>query len=807
MKFSLILILFNSSFSFAQITSSNRKQNLQLKLGNEVSVFSDKAFRKRNGQLFEAVGNVVILHEGETLYGQSASFDLDSGIFEIKGNVRYVVQDLTLYGSEMKYNMKTQYLLMKNARIVSQSFNIVALKMERFSKNHFKAEDAEFTTCRNCPESWAIYGEKIDLTIGEYVTINNGLIKVNGTGIMIVPYIVLPVKKGRETGLLFPRLSSRFSEGVVFEQPWFWAINDSKDITLTPTFWASRGYGADIQYRQIYGEKKWIEFNTRMLNDEIYLPGKLDTTKSGESRFRHISEVESHMQWSNNLLQHFRFTEIRDLDMVQDFSVYSDEIVRGTEVGLNTFVEQRNSYFTTTVSAEFSRNQLSNAADKFDHDYVQVMPQLEISTIPFLLHKDEGDFFNNFSIGANSTFTNFRQNKQNEQGVVRNTHRATVRPYLDWTYFQLNGFQLKSRYEHEIQYYDFKGAEQGHFYKKANILKTEFSFSVEKIFGLAYEEKVPIDNLSKEQLKGIKTKKAEDEKSDQDDLLVGQLPSFERSLKDDYIVAKRDAYKHNQDFKLIHHYIFDESRHGSPFFDTAITTSNTNWFDYDDAVRSQESKLGSNDTKILIPQNNTLEFQWNNSLIRKSPKAYSYKVDREYLKDHFNYAKVGYFNVSQGIELDSGNDDFTNRLTRLYVSTGLYISNWEFSVDEYFFHSTSDNILSTSILKRWSFIEMMLKYNLNSFDNSDLEIISFGTQIKPADFLRFSVIQEHDISANKDTRRIYELDYIPSNNCYVLNLNYRTTLVDERISFNILLNFGDNGFQRAKDGTQLKQKY
>ncbi len=802
MKCALISILLFPHSSFSQ------KQNLQIKFGDEVSVFSDKAYRKRAGQLFEAVGNVVILHKDETLYGQSASFDLDSGVFEIKGNVRYVSQGVTLYGSEMKYNMKTDYLIMKNSRIVSETFNIVALKIERLSKDHYKAEDAEFTTCRNCPESWAIYGEEIDLTVGGYVTIVNGLIKVNGTGIMIVPYIVLPVKRGRETGLLFPKLTSRFSEGVVFEQPWFWAIDDSRDLTLTPTFWATRGYGADVQYRHIFGEKKWVEFNTRLINDEIYLPGKLDTSESGEDRFRHVSEVESHMQWTQNFSQHFRFTEVRDLDAIQDFSVYSDPLVRGSEVGLTTYTEYRHDYATATLSAEFNRNQLINVADAFDHDYVQIMPQIEVSTIPFEIFKSKRRFFNNVSFGANSTFTNFRQNIPSEDTTSRNAQRTTVTPYIDWNYFQLGGFEMSSRFKHEFMYYDFRGENDGHFAKRANILRTEFSFGLEKIFGLSYEEEVPIENVSDEQIKKIRQKKTEQAKKKKTTLeTIGILPDFERSLKDDFVVAKRNSYKHNQDYKLIHHYIFDEGENGDSNHGLNISSSNTNWFDYDDAIRSEENRLGSNDTKITIPRKNTLELQWNNSLIKKTPKKFSYKVDQQYLKDHFSYSRVGYFNISQGMRLEDGLESSRNKLTRLYVASGVSVFNWELSFDEYYFHDTNNNIFSSSLVKKWDKLELLTRYNRNSFEASDLETLSFGAQIKPLDLFRFSFIQEFDISADENTRSIFEVDYIPSNNCYVFNLNYRETLVDERVSFNIAFNFGGESFKRAQQGTNLKEKY
>ena len=69
-----------------------------------------------------------------------------------------------------------------------------------------------------------------------------------------------------------------------------------------------------------------------------------------------------------------------------------------------------------------------------------------------------------------------------------------------------------------------------------------------------------------------------------------------------------------------------------------------------------------------------------------------------------------------------------------------------------------------------------------------------------------SILQDYDLTADKSTRTLYNFDYIQRNNCYVFNLNFRKTLVDQRVSFNINLNFGDNGFKRSRSGTSLKEK-
>lgn len=128
----------------------------------------------------------------------------------------------------------------------------------------------EFPTCRDCPESWSVYGSTITIQLGHYAQIKHGLLKVKGANVLYVPYIVFPIQTKRKTGLLFPKISNRLGEGMAYEQPIFWAIDETKDATVSPTFWATRGYGSDLEYRQRFAPMRWMYFNTRLINDSIY---------------------------------------------------------------------------------------------------------------------------------------------------------------------------------------------------------------------------------------------------------------------------------------------------------------------------------------------------------------------------------------------------------------------------------------------------------------------------------------------------------------------------------------------------------
>ena len=721
---------------------------------------------------------------------------------KVEGNVRVITKDLTLYGSHIEYNIATGAAVIKNARILALDFNLVANELIRVNENEYVAREAEFTTCKDCAESWSVFGKEIRVQVGNFVTIRHGLAKIKGVDILYIPYLVLPIQTKRKTGLLFPKISTRPGEGLAFEQPIFVAIDESKDATLSPTFWATRGYGGDVQYRQRFSELSWFEMNTRLLNDTIYEPGNTGTGQSGEQFFRYFSEMETHQQFTSNVGGHLRFTGARDLDIVRDHPTFTDDKIISSDIGLSGFADWRQNYFSIGTNADFLRNQLFNEPTEFDRSYVQTMPRAYISSIPYSLIQSDVPLLQHVAMGFDGSVTRFRQVKEDEDSELRNADRLSVQPYLMWHLFTKGPVSVNTRYTYDQQMYNFQDPDQERFGKNAGLIKTEVSFTMDKIFGLAYEERIPIKYIPEKDLKELREKKEQGlspiKPVEKKNRLVGEVPTFESELARDNIIQVRNSYRHSQEFKFLHHFIASENEYGNERWRNQINEYK-GWFDYEDAIRSEEFLFGANTTRTIIPPENTIEFQWNNTLIRKRPKIFSYLVDDKYLRDNFTYTRIGWFNISQGYLLneDEAADD-RQRLTRFMLNTGYVADKWILNLQEYYFHYDQENIFTLNFNRSFEYLRILGAYNYNSFGESNLNSFSAGGQIRPTDTLGFAVMKDMDLEANKNIRTIYSLDIMPHNNCWILNLNYRESLVDSRYSFNVLFNFGDDNFAQYR---------
>jgi len=802
-KFSVLAqtILLVSCLGIFTSSKAIAKNSLQLKLGDTVSIYSEKAYRKNNGMSFEAIGSVVIISGNDTMYGEKASLNVESGDVLVEGNVRFISQDITIYGSRISLKTGTNKLTVENARIITSEFNIVAEKVTKIASNKYVADKAEFTTCKDCTESWSIYGEEVHVELNQYIKIYHALTKVKGVSVLYFPFIALPIKNKRESGLLFPDISTRNDEGIGYTQPIYWAIDDSKDMTISPSFMAKRGYGSDIEFRQAITDQKWVNFNSKLLNDSIYLPGKNNEDLSGGKYFRHFYSAETHLQWNNSLTQHIKITGMKDLEMIRDFDDYTDEYINDSDVGFFGFLEGRSDRFQLGLETQFRKNLLYSDSEEFDKTYVQTVPSVYFNMAPYTLLQSDTLLLQNISFGADGDITNFKQMGEDEVDYIRNATRANITPYINWHMLTYGPINLKTNYTLDYQTYKFINDDEENFNKYAGLFQTEISFSMDRIFGLAYEEKVPVRNLNKKYLEKknqeaealeseASKKKKEDKKS-----LIGAIPDFESSLTKDSIVFVKNSYRHSQEYKFIHHYILHDDEQGNERFRTQIAAGGgQGWFDYRDAVRSEVSSLGTNETRTGVPVKNTVELQWNNELIKKTPRSFNYFEDNKYLRNNFSYSKIGYLNISQGFTFEDEQTDFKDKLTRLSIATGYSGSSWNIGLQEYYFHQGGQHVFTANFQKQFDALSVLSNYAYNSLGSNDIKTAKIGAQVRPLDVLGFSVLKEHDLDTDTNISTIYQVDIMPNNNCWIFNINYKQTVVDSQYTFNYVFNFGNDEF-------------
>lgn len=789
-KFSVLFTL-----SFCLTINSFARETFEFDLGQKINVLSDKAFRKSSQNEFEAVGNVVLTHLKNTIYGEKAKINFTTGETEVLGNVRYIAPEMTLYGTRLQYNFLTKQIDLSNARVLSDNYVITGKKIIQTSADMIYAEEAEYTTCKDCPESWSIFGKKITITIGQYVRIQHAFIKVNGVTAMYLPFIVFPIKQKRETGFLFPSIGFTSDEGFKYQQPFFWVLDDYKDITLTPSTFGDRGLGGEFQYRQNIKEKTWLELNTMGINDRIYEPYKTDKTQSGKKEFRHFSDVENHFAYKQFLNGHIYYNDATDLDTIRDFDSFAKQRIKGTEIGGGGFLEGRSSLFSLSVQSYYNKNLLVNDPRKFDKQYVQMLPKLTLSSIPYNLIHSDYPFLKNISLGVGADYTIFKQNTfDNSGGPIRNARRLNLAPYLDWQMGNLGPVFFSHQLKLDYQNYYLPTEFDKKFSKKGLIYETEAKIELEKIYGLSYIEEVPVLSEETEDDEGSR---AEVKKQATQNLTtIGELPKIGMSNVEAKKIVYNNSYRHAQEFKLKHYYLGEQKIKGNTTFRNQIE-DDVGQFDYLDALRDREHLSNHSTAQDSLPLSNTLELQWNNNLIKKSARRYDPYKDNRYLKDNFDYRDITYFDVSQGLDMTVNSERLADRLTRLYVDTGINFDRLAFGIQEFYFHRTGEHKLTSSATFNFERLKVSGDFTYNSFNSASTPItklLGYDLTLNLNDLVTLKNNMDYDIESKVISQSSYSILYSPLNNCWKLEFNYARDLIDKKFGLLLYINYNANNF-------------
>jgi len=770
--------------------TSYAKEILSFGDQGKVQILSDKAFHKSSENSYEAHGNVIIKLKTDSIYGEKAS--LSPLKAQVWGNVRYVGPQITLYGTKIDYDLKESKISVFNAKLVDPNFTVFGKKIDRFSDGHFEAQDAEYSTCRDCPSSWSVQGSEVRIVPNQYIYMKHAFIKIKGVTIVYFPYIVFPIKKDRETGLLSPKLGFDLERGFYFKQPFFWAINRSSDLTVSPISFGQRALGAEWEYRSAINNNSDFKFFNMQSVDKIWRPGKLNEDKSGTSNLRQFYDFNLHYMPNNKRVLFAQGKALSDLDILSDYNTYMEDRLLGNQHGYKFGYQEIFSNFYLGVEGNYNKNALYDKAKEFDDSYVQNLAHLELTHTPINFIQSSG-FISKVSIWQKLDFDYFKQNHIKEATYLRNIQRLDYRPKLEVKLRPFGPVNFSTSYQFDYQHYNIPHEVEGtqSARKYGSQIKTSLWIELEKVFGHPYIETVV-------------TPTVEEEKLESD--LISDVPSM--SKKSQVSKIAHSSYKHLIKYGLNHIYYEPQKISGNEMLvNQLLENTNNGKFDYKDLVKGRDQNVFDVATRTDLPESNTLELVWGNSLLKKTPKTNISPIQNfRYNLDNFDYSKVAYFNISQGIFLESSNNlgkelEFEDRLTRLYADFGLSISNFSFSGSEYYFHQSGQHIASLSMGYKTGYFSYDLSYTYDSFSaqkRNTLHDISFYL----SDMFQVRTGYYYDF----ETERVYESYvggvYVPTNNCWQLDIEYRqkdqirdnNLSQDQIFSFNFLLNYNAKNF-------------
>ncbi len=169
-------------------------------------------------------------------------------------------------------------------------FHINGQMLEKIDEDDFFAQNSFFTSCY-CEEdeypAWGFWSSELKVHIDGYADFKHPILKIKGIPVLYLPFLRVPVKHRRQSGLLFPNFSWNDHTGTTFTQPLFLDLGPNKDVTITEKLLLDRGLLHDVEFRYkqrqfsgwtlgagLINDREWRrEINSRDFFRDAYIDG------------------------------------------------------------------------------------------------------------------------------------------------------------------------------------------------------------------------------------------------------------------------------------------------------------------------------------------------------------------------------------------------------------------------------------------------------------------------------------------------------------------------------------------------------
>jgi LPS-assembly protein len=219
----------------------------------EVTVLADKIEQFEGDDLVVATGNVEIVRGAARLTADRVELNRQTGDVVAQGRAIFYDGDNQLRGPRIDYNYRTGTGVVHDGEArTAPYYRIAGERMERLGEGIYRVRRGVFTTCEDDPPTWSFRAGSVDADMNDLLYGTGGSFWVKSVPVVpFIPFFAAALRRERQTGFLFPLVGTSSRKGRFAEIPFYWAISDSMDATITLHAYEQRGIGAHLEYRYL----------------------------------------------------------------------------------------------------------------------------------------------------------------------------------------------------------------------------------------------------------------------------------------------------------------------------------------------------------------------------------------------------------------------------------------------------------------------------------------------------------------------------------------------------------------------------
>ncbi len=270
--------------------------------GEEATVVADQIQQVGGAtDLLIAIGNVEITRGQTRLLADRVELNRDTGQTVAQGKAVFYDGPDRLVGERIDYNLKTGTgVVYKGSAVSAPYYHLSAERMDRVGDSIYELRRGVFTTCEGDDPPWSFRFGSGTADLDEVVYGRDASFWVRNIPVLPwVPFFAAALRRERQSGFLFPEFGQSSRKGFFSRVPYFWAIDDSQDLTLTLDAYSRRGLGLEADYRYVLSRDHRGEFVAFGVSEFLRDDAMLDRNR-GWAALRHDWQITPRMSFKIN---------------------------------------------------------------------------------------------------------------------------------------------------------------------------------------------------------------------------------------------------------------------------------------------------------------------------------------------------------------------------------------------------------------------------------------------------------------------------------------------------------------------------
>ncbi|MFZ2031258.1 MAG: LPS assembly protein LptD [Vitreimonas sp.] len=259
--------------------------------GVPVLLEADQLIDDDANKTITAQGDVEVRYEGRTMRADTVVYNLNLGTVHATGDVEIVTEDGSVtYADEVETDDKLNVGVATEVRSrLGGAGTLAARAVLRHGPGQSELRNVIYTSCPICeagnrPPTWSLRARRAIQDRNTHTIVYSGAtLEVAGVPILYLPFFGNPDPSvGRSSGLLTPEIGRNHQLGVFYDQPYYWAISPSTDLTASLRLHETVNPLLGLEFRKRFFSGQF-DISTTFTQEQLF---DTDGNRFGENRLR-----------------------------------------------------------------------------------------------------------------------------------------------------------------------------------------------------------------------------------------------------------------------------------------------------------------------------------------------------------------------------------------------------------------------------------------------------------------------------------------------------------------------------------------